>query len=502
MGGVGGMAGSGGMGGEGGGPVCSAASASVDCDDGNTCTDDTCPTGICVYESSPNGAPCGVGQHCDGIGSCVSVTAIWAKSFGAAQDQSSHNIAVDSSGNVAMTGSYQNVIDFGGGGLPQSIKNDAFLANLDPTAQHRWAKAFSSSTQESAGNDVSFDGLGNTINAGGLKGTVNFGGGPLDSPWGFSIYAAKYAPDGTHVWSKQYGQAGGIGAAYQSDVDDAGNVYLGASYSAGIVDFGCGPLVPAGDYDALVAKLDPAGNCLWSKRFGDAAFQQTSGAAVDASGNVIITGILNGTTDFGGGPLTSNGGQDVFVAKFDAVGNHLWSKRFGSAGNQLGMGIATSKTGDIAIIGYFGGTLDFDANPMISAGGEDGFVAVLDASGKHVWSRRIGGSQNDGVRSAAFDNWGNVGIIGYFVNTIDLGDGPLQSAGGFDIMLAKYSGADGKHLWSARFGDAANQVGQGIAFDAKGYTHITGDFVNSVDFGTGPLISTGGIDVFVAKFPP
>jgi len=432
----------------------------------------------------------------------VSVTAIWAKRFGAAQNQSSHSIAVDQSGNVAITGSYINSVDFGDGALPQSVKNDAFLANLDPTAQHRWARSFNSSAHESAGNDVKFDGAGNTIASGGFYGTVNFGGGPLASPWGFSMYAAKYAPDGTHVWSKQYGKAGGVGATYQCDVDDVGNVYLGAGYSAGVVDFGCGPLAPAGDYDALVAKLDPAGNCLWSKRFGDAGFQQTSGAAVDASGNVIITGILGGTTDFGGGPLTSGGGQDVFVAKFDSVGNHLWSKHFSSPGNQLGMGLATSQTGDIAIIGIFSGTLDFGGNPMTSAGGEDGFVAMFDATGNHLWSKRVGSALSDGVRSVAIDKWGNVGIIGYFHGTVDLGGDPLVSAGGLDMVMAKFGGADGKHLWSARFGDSANQVGQGIDFDSMGYAHVTGDFVGSVDFGTGPLVSAGGTDMFIAKFPP
>lgn len=491
------------MGGSGGGePSCSEASASIDCDDGNTCTDDTCPSGACIHEPSSAGAPCGVDMHCDGSGICVSVAAIWAKSFGAAQDQSSHSIAVDPAGKIAITGSYQNAIDFGGGMLPQAIKNDAFLTNLDPTGQFIWSRAFGSATHESAGNHVSFDGSSNTVNAGGFYGTVDFGGGSLSSPWGFSIYAAKYAADGTHLWSKQYGQAGGVGAAYQGDVDELGNVYISAGYSAGVVDFGCGPLSPAGDYDALVAKLDPAGNCIFSKRFGDGSFQQASAVAVDASGNVIIAGILSGTTDFGGGPLTSAAGQDVFVAKLDPTGNHLWSKRFGGAGNQIGIGVATSQAGDIAVTGWMTGTLDFGGNPMTSAGGDDGFVAVLDSSGNHLWSKRIGGTGHDGLRSAAFDKWGNVGVIGYFSSTIDVGNGPLVSAGGLDIVLAKFGGADGKHLWSARFGDSANQVGLGIAVDPTGHTYVTGDFASSVDFGTGPLLATGGIDVFVAKFPP
>jgi hypothetical protein len=53
--------------------------------------------------------------------------------------------------------------------------------------------------------------------------------------------------------------------------------------------------------------------------------------AVDGAGNVLLTGDFDGTVDFGGGPLTSAGSDDIFVAKLDAQGNHLWSKRFGDS---------------------------------------------------------------------------------------------------------------------------------------------------------------------------
>ena len=56
---------------------------------------------------------------------------------------------------------------------------------------------------------------------------------------------------------------------------------------------------------------------LWSKRFGDGDDQHARSVAVDASGNVIVTGYFYGTIDFGGGALTSAGGGDIFVAKFD-----------------------------------------------------------------------------------------------------------------------------------------------------------------------------------------
>jgi hypothetical protein len=54
---------------------------------------------------------------------------------------------------------------------------------------------------------------------------------------------------------------------------------------------------------------------LWSKRFGDTGYQNATATAVDGAGNVLLTGNFVGTVDFGGGPLSSAGGYDIFVAK-------------------------------------------------------------------------------------------------------------------------------------------------------------------------------------------
>ena len=81
-----------------------------------------------------------------------------------------------------------------------------------------------------------------------------------------------------------------------------------------------------GAADALVPR--------WSKQFGEASAKEIEGAkavATDAAGNVIIVGDLWGAANFGGGVLTTAGAQDVFIAKLDPNGKHLWSKRFGDA---------------------------------------------------------------------------------------------------------------------------------------------------------------------------
>jgi hypothetical protein len=401
---------------------------------------------------------------------------------------------------VGLTGSYVGTLSFGGGSLPVPAQNDAFVVELDPSGGFVWNRVLRSSAQ-SSGNGVRFDGRGNMLVTGSFWGTVDFGGGPLTAASSPSIFVAKYAPDGSHLWSKGYGAAGGVGGGYQSAIDAAGNLFVAASYQGGALDFGCGPLPPGGDFDALVVKLDPTGNCLWSKRFGDAAFQQTSAAAVDAAGNVIITGILAGSADFGGGPLSSNGGQDVFVAKLDANGQHLWSKHYGDAADQLTGEIAVGPSGDVALVGWFNGTIDFGGGPLTSAGGLDAFVAQLASDGTSLWSRRFGSAGDDAAVSVAMDGAGNVVLTGYFHGTADLGCGPLVSAGGADAVLAKLDRA-GQCQWARRYGDASDQSGSAVAFDQAGHLYVAAVVAGSIDFGVGPLVSAGGLDIAVAKLSP
>jgi hypothetical protein len=160
-------------------------------------------------------------------------------------------------------------------------------------------------------------------------------------------------------------------------VDASGNVLV-TGYFAGTMDLGGGPLTSAGNQDLFVAKLDPSGAHVWSKHFGDTGIQQGQSIAVDASGNVLVTGHFAGTMDLGGGPLTSTvGSLDLFVAKLDPSGAHVWSKRFGDASDQVGQGIAADSAGNVLVTGFFNGAMDFGFGVITSAGGNDIFVAKL-----------------------------------------------------------------------------------------------------------------------------
>jgi len=92
---------------------------------------------------------------------------------------------------------------------------------------------------------------------------------------------------------------------------------------------------------------------------------------------VAITGQISGAVDFGGGPLVSAGNTDVFVVKLDAGGNYLWGKRFGDGQKQLGVGLSFSSAKDLVLTGRLQGTIDFGGGPLVTMGYQDIFLARL-----------------------------------------------------------------------------------------------------------------------------
>jgi hypothetical protein len=179
---------------------------------------------------------------------------------------------------------------------------------------------------------------------------------------------------------------------------------------------------------------------LWSKSFGGINSDLGYSVSVDSSGNVYITGYFGSSTiDFGGGALTSAGGEDIFLAMFDSNGNHKWSKRFDGSG--VGNSISVDISGNVYITGRFdSSTIDFGGGALINVGLNDIFLVKFDNNGNHKWSKRFGGGDWDEGYSVSVDISGNVYGTGLFSGSnIDFGGCPLSSAGGGDIYLIKYA---------------------------------------------------------------
>jgi hypothetical protein len=443
-------------------------------------------------------------ECCTGLACVGSTCGAWSlggsSRFGSSGRDRGHGAAVDGSGNLYLTGFFEGTVDFGGGPLTSAGNGDVFVVSFDSTGAHRWSSRFGGSSSDDCGEDVAVDGSGNLYVTGHYSGTLDLGGGPLTSAGHEDIFIASFDPDGTHRWSKRLGgSSSDFGRA--AAVDGGGNVYITGSFE-GTTDLGGGPLTSAGYSDVFVASFGPGGAHRWSRRLGGPSWDYGEGVAADGGGNMYVTGFFQETADLGGGPLTSAGDEDIFVASFGPGGAHRWSKRLGSAGSDRGLGAAVDGSGNLYVTGSFEGTMDPGGGPLTSAGHEDIFVASFDPHGASRWTRSLGGVGSDGGEGVAAGKDGNLYATGYFRGIMDLGVGsPITSAGDTDIFVVSF-GSTGAPRWIKRFGGVGADHGASIEAGGSGGLHVTGFFSGAVDLGGGPLTSAGGDDILVLRLAP
>jgi len=427
---------------------------------------------------------------------------VFASAYGDAQVQSGLSVAADKSGNVLLAGAFQGSMTMGGTTLTSSGKEDGFFAKLSSAGDVLWAKRFGDGQNQSA-TGIGADANGNVYVTGIFIGTVNFGGGNLTSDTNFfqDVFLAKFAPDGTHIWSKKFGDSN-IQYARALAVDASGNVII-TGYFQQNVDFGGGVLTASGQsFDAFVAKFDTAGQHLWSRRYGDATDQSANAVTVDASGNVLVAGHAAGSIDFGAGAVTASGTPSAFVAKLDPQGAPIWTKVSGGVGKAAANGVAVSATGSVAVVGSFTGGFDFGAGVLQNPDVDDAYVTVFGPSGAHVLTRKYGDATFQRADGVAFTPNGDVLLTGAFTGTIDFGTGPVTSVDGFDMFLTRLDLSDACPTWLRIFSGAAAQSPQQLRFDgAMGNVLVTGSFGGSVDFGGGPITAAGD-DAFLLSVKP
>jgi hypothetical protein len=346
-------------------------------------------------------------------------------------------VAPDGAGGVYLGGDYWGTFAFGATPLPCAGgpgNPRAFLAHFDAAGQHLSSRCFGDANQQQLFS-LAPDGKGGVITYGYIGGTVDFGGGLIGSDSATQLFVASFDATGKHVYSHAFAALSQSAGALA--VDAAGGVTLAGSFQ-GTTDFGTGPLTSGAAPAAFLVKLDAAGKTIWSHLFGDATKMTQWQIAATPAGETFAFGSFTGSTDFGGGPVASQGGLDLFVAKYDAAGNHVYSKTFGGAGDAWGAGLALDAAGSPLLAGYFAGTLSFGATSLTSLGASDDmFVARLDATGTLVSATRFGDTGAQRARFITAASASDVYVAGDFDGTLDFLSSPKLTAAATDAFIAR-----------------------------------------------------------------
>jgi hypothetical protein len=269
------------------------------------------------------------------------------------------------------------------------------------------------------------------------------------------------------------------------------------------------------DGDAFVAKLPATLSALaWSTFLGGSTDDYGYALALDASRNVLVTGVTDGPTfpaTPGAYDTSHNGGYDAFVAKISSAGSVLlWATFLGGGGDDFGHGVALDGSGSPVVTGYTTAP-DFPTttgayDTSFNGGTCDGFVAKLSASGSALsWSSFLGGSGADRGYALALDGSGSAFVTGYtasidFPTTPGACDTTLN--GGQDVYVTRFSPSGSDLLGSTFLGGGANDGAYALALDLAGNAVVMGETASS-DFpttvGAYDTSGNGHVDVFAAK---
>ena len=255
------------------------------------------------------------------------------------------------------------------------------------------------------------------------------------------LFVFKISTEGSFIYCKSLGVAGGSIVAYNIVLDSSDNIYITGTSNAA---FGGNTLT--GLLDIFLVKLDSNGNHLWTKQFGAVNAQTYPyGINVDSSGNVYLAGHCWGSL-FGYAEI---GTYDAFVSKFDPSGNLLKSYSTGAAGVGTAFrDVVLDANGNVYTFGYTEGSI----NGNTLSGTNDALILKFDSSLNVLWTKQFGGGATRGY-GGLIDSENNVYMTGHTTGSL-----PGHTLiGARDFWLVKYD-SNGNLLNSAQLGNTSATI--------------------------------------------
>jgi len=305
----------------------------------------------------------------------------WVRTYGGVAEDYAFGVALDADSNVYVTGEFERTVDFGGGPRVAPYPNsDIFVLSLSASGGYRWDRTFGSAFDD-RGTSVAVDLSGNVLVTGDFNDMVDFGDGPRnDGGSALALYVLNLSPEGTHRWDKTWSSSIWL-AGNDIATDPDGNILV-VGRLEGAVDFGGGERVAAGDLreaprDVFLLSLSPEGEYRADRVFGGGEDDSGYGIAADSGGRVFVTGKFRGSVDFGGGEQASAGEDDIFVASYDSDLIYRWSRIYGGVGDDVGESILVDHSDHVIVAGSFEDDLDFGGGVRTNSSGRDVFILSL-----------------------------------------------------------------------------------------------------------------------------
>lgn len=336
-------------------------------------------------------------------------------------------IATDAEDNIYVVGDFVGTVNLLGATHSAGIGTDGFLLVVDASGALVWSESFSG-TMSNTAHAVALTPDGGVVVVGSFDGPHLVAGVTHDPTVvnDSEVWAAKFAADQTHVWTRTLPHAGNdFGEAVAVTPD--GMVLVGGGFSGTFETF------TSDGSDAFVVVLDDNGTVVNVHTWVQPGDQRIGSLGAMPDGGFAAAGAFDTGADFGGGPLPYGGNADAFLAVFAADGAHRWSESYGAMGQQIIAGLTVDAIGNVVIAGSFFTAVSVKGQPIPNAGLQDPFIAKLSEAGALIWARGFGGAEYERLHDVAVGSDNTVVTIGELgTTTINAGGDDLTNMTLFD----------------------------------------------------------------------
>lgn len=361
----------------------------------------------------------------------------WIKRFGGTGNDGATAVAVDSSNDIYIGGSFRGSVDFGGGAVAEAGNGDGFVVKLDSAGSYVWGKYMAGPFGDGV---TGIDVHGTTVAAVGVyANSMTVNGTTLTNSGTQQGYLVQWGTNGSNGLVKGFpGANNTLPKAVALDSSD--NIIVAGVYNLS-ADFGGGTMTSTGGTDVFLVKYGPTGTFLFQKVLGGSSNDNGGAVTVDASDNILLVGSFTGNIPFGGASPLNTNSNNMVVAKYSLAGSYQWAQAFGTTTAQVSPTAASANaSGDVVVAGYFCGNLQMGSQTLSSVGtcpvDTDIFSARLSRTdGSPITAARAGGGSSDAAYGVTQASDGRHFIAGSFKGFAEFGGVGRTSAGLYDAVV-------------------------------------------------------------------
>ena len=231
-----------------------------------------------------------------------------------------------------------------------------------------------------------------------------------------------------------------------------------------------------GGFDQLIAKYDSDGNVEWFKNFGTHLSDEFNSIDIASDGGYVVSG-HEGLNQ-----------KDAIVMKLDSSGNEVWKKTIGGIYEDKMRDAKVLLNGDIVAVGRFTSpTININNTTITKNGNSNGFIICYDTNGNYKWHKEITGTGNIDPTSITETSHGIVVSINY-LEAINIDEISITNAGKEDSVIVAFS-TDGTYQWNQKISGKKDEVITKVITDNEDNIVAVGGFASEITIGTAKIDS-------------